>query len=112
MDNERQTGATDAQIEAAAERRYNFLMTGYPNKTHMTGMGKTWDIDAKRRRLIGQMTVHARYLVPPGQVITDAARLPTAEELAAMEVLSLVSDRVGMWHWQCEVVRAYLERQR
>jgi hypothetical protein len=78
-----ETGATAEQIEAAAERRYNFLMTGYTNRTHMTGMGKTWDIDAKRKRLIAEMTVHARYLVPPGyQIVPAGSVVLTADEAA------------------------------
>ena len=77
-----ETGATAEQIEAAAERRYNFLMTGYTNRTHMTGMGKTWDIDAKRKRLIAEMTVHARYLVPPRYQIVPSGAVVLSEEEA------------------------------
>lgn len=73
------TGATPDQIEAAAERRYNFLMTGNPKTKHMTGTGKTWDIDAKRKQLIDSFTVHSRYLVPEGYVIARQQDVITPE---------------------------------
>jgi hypothetical protein len=46
---ERSTGATDAQIERAAERLFNFRMTGDANTSHQTGNEPTWKIVSRRR---------------------------------------------------------------
>jgi len=108
MNNERRTGATDAQIVAAVDRELDEVYS-FP-----------WDDSESKRDLVyASIRNAAEFLVPLGQVIVDAARVPTDDELAAM-------GNVASWtaHFakdgtlgpelkrSAELVRAYLERRR
>ena len=108
---DRQTGATDAQIEAAIQQRYT--------ETSATGMGIPW---ARLNSLVRRSMANcferdaARYLVPPGKAITDAERVPTDDELAAMRLMVnarlVPSVEPHVWRDAVRTVRAYLERQK
>ncbi len=73
----RTTGATDAQIEAAAERLFNFRMTGDANNSHQTGNEPTWNIVSRRR-----------YLTPIHEVVdfivTPDHRIVRVDDLRAL----------------------------
>ena len=101
MDNERQTGATDAELEQAT---YQWLATCGPVDD---------DTYSSAYRAIVNC---AECLIRPDQVITDAARVPTDDELAAMRLMvnARLVPSVGpdVWRDAVQVVRAYLERQR
>jgi len=107
---ERQTGATDAQIEAAIQQRYT--------ETSAAGMGIPWGrlSSLVRRSMVSCFERDAaRYLVPPSQVITDAARVPTDDEIGAIRAI-VADDGVPAesveWFAAFDTLRAYLERQR
>ena len=104
MNNERLTGATDAQIEAAILRYLESQR--YPD----------WYIaDALRGRPSGTVMTADRwapFFVPPGQVITDAERVPTDDELAEWRRLVGGADEGYVDLPSLDVLRAYLERQR
>ena len=73
----RTTGAADAQIEAAAERLFNFRMTGDANNSHQTGNEPTWKIVSRRR-----------YLTPIHEVVdfivTPDHRIVRVDDLRAL----------------------------
>lgn len=66
---ERTTGATDAQIEAAARRCWEAEMSHEASETW-----NSW-----RDYLIADLSNPASYIVPPGMVIAPAADVLTAE---------------------------------
>ncbi len=73
----RTTGATDAQIEAAAERLFNSVMTGNANTPHRTGGEPTWKI-ASRHRYENRITEVADFLV------TTEERIVRVDDLRAL----------------------------
>lgn len=97
MNNERQTGATDAELEQAT---YQWLATCGPVDD---------DTYSSAYRAIVNC---AECLIRPDQVITDAARVPTDDEIAAIDVIVSVAEGWSLFPAQTEVLRAYLERQR
>lgn len=64
------TGATHEQILRAAERRFNFVMTGSERKILVKGTNKLWDSHPKRGIFIRDAMVHAHYLIPVGHAVT------------------------------------------
>jgi len=116
---ERTTGATDAQIEAAAKRAWEATGSLVPFEDVETG---GWFADGDKRLMAEEWAGH---FVRPGQVIVDAAKVPTAEELAALNLILRELDSADMiehldrndapgWGYPydaVEALRSYLERQ-
>lgn len=101
MNNERRTGATDAQIEAAVDRELDEVYS-FP-----------WDDSESKRDLVyASIRNAAEFLVPPGQVVVSASRVPKDDEIAAIDVIVSVAEGWSLFPAQTEVLRAYLERQR
>lgn len=101
MNNERQAGATD---ETAMRLRSWSQKAGISN-------GEPWEEISERRK--EQWRQLARQCEQDGQVITDAERVPTDDELAAMR---RVMNRAQDWSYGTDqdaaIVESYLERQR
>src|ERR1051325_5548455 len=79
---EQATGATDAQIEAAAERLYDFM--NFRVLTEIDGkVVKAWSVanQAKYREIAYRC---AECLVPPGHVVVPASAVVTADARAAI----------------------------
>ena len=100
MDNERQTGATD---ETAMRLRSWSQKAGISN-------GESWEEISDRRK--EQWRQLARQCEQSGQVITDAERVPTDDELAEWRRLVGGADEGYVDLPSLDVLRAYLERQR
>lgn len=93
---ERTTGATDAQIEAAARRCWEAEMSHEASETW-----NSW-----RDYLIADLSNPASYIVPPGMVIAPAADLLTAEIKQAMKFALFVIEAVKIeaedeWSTEC-----------
>lgn len=99
---ERKTGATDDQIVAAVDRELDEVYS-FP-----------WDDSESKRDLVyASIRNAAEFLVPPGQVITDAGRVPTDAEIGAMRLMAMLPEgRTPAVRRAREVVRAYLDRQK
>lgn len=129
---ERQTGATDDEVPWSTEPT-----TGATEHQIEQGAINAWGydpelpewgnaLDEDKYPIRADARWWAGNLVPPGQVITDATAVPTAEELAALRVILRELDSADMiehldkndapgWGYPYDAVdtlRAYLERQR
>jgi hypothetical protein len=102
---ERQTGATGVTDEQIAEAAQQFPLWKVAHK---------WD----KKELEYQLRRWLVYLVPPSKVITDAARVLTDDELAAMRWFAENDggDADEQFFEDLDrhttALRAYLERQR
>jgi len=118
---ERQTGATDDEVPWSTEPT-----TGATEHQIEQGAINAWGydpelpewgnaLDEDKYPIRADARWWAGNLVPPGQVITDAARVPTDDELAAIRAI-VADDGVPAesdeWFAAFDTLRAYLERQR